>query len=36
VDSGGIGNHITWAVTATDSSGNTTETVCEVVVVKPG
>ncbi|NIS75953.1 MAG: hypothetical protein GTO08_11925 [Deltaproteobacteria bacterium] len=35
-DSGGVGDHITWTVTATDSSGNTTTTSCEVEVVNPG
>lgn len=36
VDSGGVGDHITWTVTATDGSGNTTEQTCEVLVVNPG
>jgi hypothetical protein len=35
VDSGGVGNHITWTAVATDSSSNTTETTCEVVVKNP-
>lgn len=32
VDSGGVGDHITWTVNATDSSGNTSTAPCEVVV----
>jgi len=35
VDSGGVGTTITWTVAATDSCGNTTETVCEVPFVHP-
>ncbi len=36
LDSGGVNDHITWNVTATDSSGNQTDKVCEVLVVNPG
>ena len=37
LDSGGVGDHITWTTTATDGSGNTSqETVFEVEVVNPG
>jgi hypothetical protein len=36
LDSGGVDNHITWTITATDGSGNTTETDCEILVVNPG
>jgi len=38
LDSGGVGDHITWTVSATDDSGNTTETdtECEVEVANPG
>ncbi len=35
-DSGGVGDNITWNVTATDGSGNTTDVVCAVQVVRPG
>jgi hypothetical protein len=35
-DSGGVGDHITWTVSATDDSGNTTQTECAVDVVNPG
>jgi hypothetical protein len=35
-DSGGVGDHITWAVVATDSSGNTTTQTYEIQVVNPG
>ncbi len=35
-DSGGVGDHITWTVQATDGSGNQTTDVCEVLVVNPG
>ena len=36
LDSGGVGDNITWTVRATDSSGNETESQCAVVVVNPG
>jgi hypothetical protein len=36
LDSGGVGDHITWTAQATDCSGNTATTVCEVEVVNPG
>ena len=36
LNSGGVDNHITWTITATDGSGNTTETDCEILVVNPG
>lgn len=36
LDSGGVGNHIDWTVTATDASGNTSEATFGVVVVNPG
>ena len=32
VDSGGIDNHITWTLSATDSCDKTTEKNCEIVV----
>ncbi len=35
-DSGGVNDHITWHVVATDCCGNVSETDCEVVVVNPG
>ena len=35
-DSGGVDDHITWDVTATDGSGNVTNKVCEIVVENPG
>jgi uncharacterized repeat protein (TIGR01451 family) len=35
-DSGGVGDHITWLVTATDDSGNTDTVTCEIEVVNPG
>jgi|GEM_PF-3203386 len=34
-DTGGVGDHITWTVESTDTSGNTSQTNCEVLVVKP-
>jgi hypothetical protein len=34
-DSGGVGDHITWTILATDDSGNATEVECAVDVVKP-
>lgn len=36
VDSGGVGNHISWQVEAQDESGTGATTVCEVEVVNPG
>jgi hypothetical protein len=36
LDSGGVDDHITWTISATDSSGNTAQLVCEVLVVNPG
>ncbi len=36
LDSGGVGDHITWTVSATDTSGNSTTEACEVLVVNPG
>lgn len=36
VDSGGVGDHLTWTVAASDASGNTGEVACEVEVVRPG
>lgn len=36
LDSGGVGDIITWNVIATDNSGNTSTTGCMVDVVKPG
>ncbi|MFB3785733.1 MAG: VWA domain-containing protein [bacterium] len=35
-DSGGVNDHITWHVVATDCCGNVSEADCEVVVVNPG
>jgi microsomal dipeptidase-like Zn-dependent dipeptidase len=35
LDSGGVGDTITWTVRATDRCGEVSETVCEVGVVKP-
>jgi microsomal dipeptidase-like Zn-dependent dipeptidase len=35
LDSGGVGNTITWTVRATDRCGEASETVCEVEVVNP-
>jgi hypothetical protein len=36
LDSGGVGDNITWTVRATDSSGNVTVSQCAMVVVNPG
>lgn len=36
LDSGGVGDHIVWRVTAEDGSGNTITQSCEVVVANPG
>jgi len=36
IDSGGVGDHITWTAVATDTSGNTTEAEGTVLVVNPG
>ena len=36
LDSGGVGDHITWDVTATDDGGNTATETFEVLVVNPG
>jgi cysteine-rich repeat protein len=35
-DSGGVGDHITWTVVATDGAGNQSTATCEVEVLKPG
>ena len=35
LDSGGVDDHITWTIRATDSSGNTSEELCEIYVVNP-
>jgi hypothetical protein len=35
LDSGGVGDTITWTISAIDSCGNTSETVCEVAVDHP-
>ena len=34
-DSGGVGDHIEWFLTATDASGNTTDVTCSVEVTQP-
>ncbi len=34
-DSGGVGDIIEWTVSATDGSGNTSQSTCSVTVVKP-
>ncbi len=36
VDSGGVGDPISWSVTATDDNGNTATITCAVVVENPG
>lgn len=36
LDSGGVDDHITWEISATDSSGNTTTKDCGILVVNPG
>jgi hypothetical protein len=36
IDSGGVGDNITWTVVATDASGNTTSMDCSLVVENPG
>ncbi|MCH8042003.1 MAG: hypothetical protein IH977_16940 [Nitrospinae bacterium] len=36
LDSGGVGDHITWTVTADDGNGNQTSATCEVIVENPG
>ena len=36
LDSGGVGDQISWTVTATDSNGNTIVATCGVEVVNPG
>jgi hypothetical protein len=36
LDSGGVGDHITWEVTATDAGGNEATETCEVEGVNPG
>jgi len=36
VDSGGVGDHITWTGTVTDSSGNVTTFSCAIDVINPG
>ena len=36
LDSGGVGDNITWDVLATDSCGNQSEEMCEIEVVNPG
>jgi hypothetical protein len=35
LDSGGVGDHITWDVTATDEAGNQTLQTCEIQVERP-
>ena len=35
-DSGGVGDNITWDITATDDSGNTATKTCHVEVANPG
>ena len=36
LDTGGVDDHITWSITATDGSGNETTSACEVIVENPG
>jgi hypothetical protein len=36
LDTGGVGTHISWELTATDENGNTNDRDCEVVIGKPG
>ena len=36
LNSGGVGTHISWTVTASDGNGNQTSATCEVIVEKPG
>ena len=36
LDSGGVDDHITWDVIATDAQNNAATTTCEIVVKKPG
>jgi hypothetical protein len=36
LDSGGVGDHISWTVEATDACGNVVQETCAVDVVKPG
>lgn len=36
LDSGGVGDYITWEVTATDAGGNVATETCELKVVNPG
>ncbi len=36
IDSGGVGDHITWTVSTADECGNPAVQVCEVDVVRPG
>ena len=35
LDSGGVGDHISWTVQSVDMYGNTSEETCEVLVVNP-
>jgi hypothetical protein len=36
LDSGGVGDHITWTIVATDCCGNVSTKECEIEVVNPG
>jgi hypothetical protein len=36
LDSGGVGDHISWTVVATDESGNSASVECELTVENPG